>query len=398
VTNPLPPEHLGRRGFITAAIGASAAFSAAMRPASADPATPAATPAATATAYTGDVVNGKKVITALDVSDLAPGQKHLLYFQGVETPVGTPNYVATMVAKGSMPGPRVALISGVHGDEMSSIRTVQTVMSQLDPAQMAGTVLAVFDVSPPALVSMQRRWPNTGRGTGLIDLNREWPGDAGGGTASSRHAALLFSQLIAPNADYAMDFHTAATGMDAADFILAPLDQPKVREMAELFPIRQIFDFAGYAGLLPIALADVGIPAFTPEVGAPRIVDQEMIPAFVEGTMNVLKHHGILPGAIGRTSKDTAVFVGDRSHVVTATEGGFVDLLVQLDDDVLPGQTVATQRNAFGEVVAEYATDMGGRVTAFRTDATAEPGDPLVFILYDSTAPQRQDPAEVVPE
>ena len=37
-------------------------------------------------------------------------------------------------------------------------------------------------------------------------------------------------------------------------------------------------------------------------------------------------------------------------------------------------------------------------VTAFRTDATAEPGDPLVFILFDSTAPQRQDVAEVVPE
>jgi predicted deacylase len=78
-----------------------------------------------------------------------------------------------MVAKGAMPGPRVALISGVHGDEISSIRTVQTVMEQLDPAQMAGTVLAVFDVSPPALQGMQRRWPNTGRGFGMIDLNRE---------------------------------------------------------------------------------------------------------------------------------------------------------------------------------------------------------------------------------
>jgi predicted deacylase len=123
-----------------------------------------------------------------------------------------------------------------------------------------------------------------------------------------------------------------------------------------------------------------------------------MIPAFVEGTMNVLKHHGILPGPIGRTGKDAAVFVGDRMHVVAATDGGFVELLVQLDDDVSPGQTVATQRNSFGEVVADYATDTGGRVTAFRTDATAEPGDPLVFILFDSAGPEGQDVAEVVPE
>jgi predicted deacylase len=316
----------------------------------------------------------------------------------VQTPIGTPNYVATMVAKGAKPGLRVALISGVHGDEMSSIRTVQTVMAQLDPAQMAGSVLAVFDVSPPALLGMQRRWPNSGRGIGLIDLNREWPGNGNGGTASSRHAALLFSQLIAPNADYAIDFHTAATGMDMVDLLLAPMDQPKVREMAELFPIRQIFDFAGYPGLLAKALADIGIPTFTPEVGAPRIVDQAMISAFVEGTMNVLKHHGILLGPIGRTSKDTTAFVGDRQHALMATDGGFVELLVRLDDAVAPGQKVATQRNAFGEVVAEYVTDIGGQVAAFRTDATAEPGDPLVFILYDSTAPQAQVPAEVVPE
>jgi uncharacterized protein len=123
-----------------------------------------------------------------------------------------------------------------------------------------------------------------------------------------------------------------------------------------------------------------------------------MIPAFVEGTLNVLKHHGILPGPIGRTGTDTAAFVGDGMHVVAASEGGFVEVLVQLDEEVSPGHQVATPRNTFGEVVAEYATDTGGRVTALRTDATAEPGDPLVFILFDSTAPQEQDVAEVMPE
>jgi predicted deacylase len=397
---PSAQDQLDRRGFISAAIGASAALTTSMMPASAETGTATPVPAAggTGTAYTGDVIAGKPVVTTLDVEDLAPGQTHLLYFRGVQTPAGQHHYVSVMVARGAQPGPRVALISGVHGDEISSLRTLQRVMEQLDPAEMAGTVLAVFDVSRPALITMQRRWPNTGRGFGLIDINREWPGNANGGTASSRHAALVFSQLLAPNADYAIDFHTAATGMDMTDLLLAPMDQPEVRAMAELFPVRQIFDFAGYPGLLAVALADIGIPTFTPEIGAARIVDQELIAAFVEGTLNVLKHHGIVPGPIGRTGKDTAAFVGDRMHVVAASEGGFVEVLVQLDEAVSPGQPVATQRNAFGEVVADYATDTGGRVAAFRTDATAEPGDPLVFILFDSTAPQEQDAAEVVPE
>jgi uncharacterized protein len=51
-----------------------------------------------------------------------------------------------MVAKGARPGKRIALVSGVHGDEISSVRTLQTVMDQLDPAAMSGAVLAVLDV------------------------------------------------------------------------------------------------------------------------------------------------------------------------------------------------------------------------------------------------------------
>ncbi len=398
MSEPSAHDQLDRRGFISAAIGASAAFSAVVMPASANASAATPVPGGGGTMYSGDVIEGKQVISALDVEDLEPGQKHRLYFRGVQMPAGQHHYVSVMVAKGAQPGPRVALISGVHGDEISSIRTVQRVMEQLDPAEMSGTVLAVFDVSRPALINMQRRWPNTGRGFGLVDINREWPGNENGGTASSRHAALVFGQLLAPNADYAIDFHTGATGTDVTDFLLAAMDQPEVRAMAELYPVRQIFDFAGYPGLLAVALADIGIPAFTPEVGASRILDQALIADFVEGTLNVLKHHGIVPGPIGRTGKDSAVFVGDRAHAVAASEGGIVDLLVQLHEEVSPGQMVATQRNTFGEVVAEYMTDTGGRVAALRSDATAEPGDPLVFILFDSAAPQEQDETEVMPE
>ncbi len=78
---------------------------------------------------------------------------------------------------------------------MSSVHTVQTVMNQLNPREMSGTVMAVADVSCPAMEGMQRRWPNQGRGIDLIDMNREWPGNENGATAPSRHAALLFNRL-----------------------------------------------------------------------------------------------------------------------------------------------------------------------------------------------------------
>src|SRR5215475_3339123 len=141
-----------RRDLIMASIatvGAAVAVNASAANAQAA-ATPAANPAS-GTAYTGDVIEGKKVVSALDVNDLEPGKKHLLYFQGLEMPTGQHWYVSVTVAKGAKPGKRCVLTSGVHGDEMSSVHTVQTVMSQLDPAEMSGTVMAVTDVSPPAL-------------------------------------------------------------------------------------------------------------------------------------------------------------------------------------------------------------------------------------------------------
>lgn len=178
------------------------------------------------TVYSGEVVQGKKVVSQLDVADLEPGKKHALYFQGVQTPSGRHLYVSVVVAKGVRSGKRFTLTSGVHGDEMSSILTVQTIMEQLDPTQMSGTVMAVLDIASPAVESMQRRWPNSGRGIDLIDINREWPGDENGASATSRHAGLLFNRLLRPNSDLAIDFHTGTTGLEIAASLSGTVASP----------------------------------------------------------------------------------------------------------------------------------------------------------------------------
>jgi predicted deacylase len=77
---------------------------------------------------------------------------------------------------------------------------------------------------------------------------------------------------------------------------------------------------------------------------------------------------------------------------VLATRGGFVELLVKLKDKVVAGQKLAVQRNAFGEVVAEYTSGVSGEVLACRTDATSEPGNMLVTVLYNRTPADSFDP------
>lgn len=393
-------DRLNRRDFMIASIaatGASATLLVGSGTATAQTVAVDSSGAGSGTVYTGDTIEGKKVVSTLDVNDLEAGKKHLLYFQGVETPTGQHWYVSVTVAKGAKPGKRVVLTSGVHGDEMSSIHTVQTVMNLLDPVEMSGTVMAVTDVSRPALESMQRRWPNQGRGIDLIDMNREWPGNESGLTAANRHAGLLFNRLLRPNADAAIDFHTGTTGFEVSAFNIGETERPEVKAMLNLYPVGQILNMpkAAYPTVLHNAFLDAGIPAFAPEVGAARVLNPGMVELFVEGTMNVLKHHGIVAGPMGRTAKGMAVFVGNSGFPVLATAGGIVEHLVRLNDRVEPGQKLAIQRDSFGDVVAEYTSAVAGEVMGQRSDAMSEPGNPLVIVLFNKTIP---DGIEIYPE
>ena len=56
---------------------------------------------------------------------------------------------------------------------------------------------------------------------------------------------------------------------------------------------------------------------------------------------------------------------------------------------------MAIQRNSFGEVVAEYMSTVVGEVAGLRSDAMAEPGNPLIFVLFHQATP---DGGETYPE
>jgi len=157
--------------------------------------------------------------------------------------------------------------------------------------------------------------------------------------------------------------------------------------MMMLYPRGQHWGNAACSGVLHNAYVDAGIPCFTPEVGAARRLALDMIPRCVAGTMNAVKHYGLIPGAVGRTAADANVHIGKSAFPVLITQGGCIELVVKLNDKVTPGQKVAVQRNAFGEVLAEYTSPVHGRIGGLHGDATSEPGNVLMSIL-SSGAPE----------
>jgi hypothetical protein len=337
------------------------------------------------TLYTGDLLQGIPVISQLAIGDLEAGKQHRFFFQGVQMGTGQHWYVPIVVAKGAQAGKRIGLISGVHGDEVSSINAVQRIMASLDPTEMAGSAIAAYGLSRPAIEYTRGYWPIAQNGGLLIDFNRVWPGDALGSNAPSRHASLLWNHLFKNNLDLAIDYHTISTGSDFTMFMFADLRQPEIRQMAELFPVEQIKDDPGESGTLETAFIEAGIPALTVEIGSPRIFDPGKIALTVEGSLNVFKHYKVIQGPLGRTSKEVDTFIGNRLETIRSTCGGFLETLVDLNDPVTPGQKVAIQRNAFGDIVAEYQTTVTGEVAAIARDALSEPGTRIMQILYTRT-------------
>lgn len=340
--------------------------------------------AQSATVYTGDTIQGVPVISQLNVNDLEPGQQYRFYFQGVQMGTGQHWYVPVVVAKGIREGKCVALITGVHGDEVSPINAVQQIMASLDPMQMAGTAIATYGLSRPAMEYTHSHWHSAQGGGIWIDFNRVWPGDEMGSNAALRHAGMLWQRLFKPNVDVAIDYHTVSTGSDFSLFIFADLRHPEIRQMAELFPVEQIKDDPGLSGTLETALVAAGIPALTVEIGSPRIYDAQKIALTVEGSLNVLKHYQVIKGEIGRTSKEAGTFWGNDLETIRSALGGFLELLVDVNDPVVPGQKVAIQRNAFGDVVAEYTASVVGEVATIARDALSEPGSRVMQILYST--------------
>jgi len=156
--------------------------------------------------------------------------------------------------------------------------------------------------------------------------------------------------------------------------------------MAELFAVDQIMADPGLPGTLEYALVQAGIPALTVELGGPRGFDAEKIRIGVEGAENLLAHYKMTDRPVGQTAKDRNVFRGNKLEDIPSVTGGFVELLVKLNDEVKKGQKVAIQRNVFGDVVHQYTAGLDGRVAIIGTDAIRERGVNIVTILASSAA------------
>jgi predicted deacylase len=338
-------------------------------------AAPTMSPAMAATERVGQL-DREAVIDRLDVADLDAGRTHRFWFRGGETATGQRWLVPVVVVKGAKPGPRLLVTAGIHGDELNGIDVIHRLVAGLDPAGLAGTLVAVPGLNPPGLLQGTREFAaNDSRAA--ANLNRQMPGKLDGGYVE-HHAALLWNNLLRPNADLAVDLHTQSRG--TAYVLYAFASTARTRRMAELLAPDVIKMDRGDRGTIENTLTEDGVPAVTLELGMPERFDEAMVTRGVAGLLNLMREQAMLPGRVAEPPKN--LVVGNALAAVRAPRGGWAKLLVPLGAKVTAGQPVATMADAFGRVTDTLLASETGVVAAAFTDPRRERGGMIVRIIH----------------
>ena len=343
-----------------------------------------ASPALPQTNRTGDRVEATEVIDRLDTVDLAPGQVHRFWFRAGDTMLGQAWYVPVIVVKGALPGRRLLLTAGIHGDELNGIDVIQSLANRIDPATLAGTLVMVPGLNTPGL-SHSTRGFTPGGGTGGANLNRVMPGsDAPGSSLEEVYAHRLWHRLMRPNADQMIDLHTQSAGTAYVFYAFA--SSPEARRMAELIAPDIVRLDPGERGTVENEMVPAGVPAITLEIGRPEIFDAVMNRRAIDGIMRVMADMAMLP-ATGLPRATVTPFVANKQDSIRTPRGGFARLLVGLNDAVVAGQVVATVSDAFGRTIATLTAPNAGRVASITTDPRVDEGTMLMRIGYFSSDP-----------
>jgi predicted deacylase len=294
----------------------------------------------------------------------------------VSVPVGEATAeVPVVVINGSTRGPRLALLGGIHGAEYPGIEAARRVAMSLDPAELAGTVVAVPLCSP---IAFHKRTIYT---SGLSDqnINRCFPGDPGG-TGTERLANWLFETIIRPS-DYLMDLHGGDMIESCLPFVIYshapdPTVQDTERHMAFATGLPCIV-YAAVVGSTFSCAAEIGIPAICQEIGGQGVWNEGVVDMHVRGVHGVLRCLGLLEGETVRS--------GEQHHYdtfpwVRSSSKGLFHPSIRVGDFVEKGQKVGSIIDYFGEEIEPVEAPDAGEVIFVVTSLAMNPGDPLFAV------------------
>jgi len=306
----------------------------------------------------------------------APGQKSTGYLE-VPAGVDPATNIPVVVINGAKPGKTLALISGAHGTEYTSIIAIEKLIIALDPAQLSGIVILVPLVN---IASFEQKVPHVNP-TDNKSMNRFYPGKADG--TQTERASFLITKQIIDRCDYLIDYH----GGDL-DESLRPYaywgptgreEQDRIsKEMVLAFGLDHIIIWRerptdpAATRYLDNTASVRGKPSIVVEAGHAGTVESDDLALLVNGTLSSIRALKMLPGEPHPIENPVWI---EKLADVLADGPGIWYPLVKRGTYVSAGMKLGAITDYFGKLIAEPRAPVSGVVLHVNAVPSLKKGD-----------------------
>jgi N-alpha-acetyl-L-2,4-diaminobutyrate deacetylase len=273
-------------------------------------------------------------------------------------------------------GPTALLTGGNHGDEYEGPIALFDLARSLKAEDVTGTVIIVPAMNYPAFLAGTRTSP--------IDkgnMNRSFPG-APDGTVTQK-IADYFQRHLLPMADIVLDFHSGGRTLDFLPYCAAHRlpdkeQERKSFELVEAFgaPYAMAMLEIDAVGMYDTAAEEMGKIFITTELGGGGSATARTSGIAKRGVRNVLIKSGILKGTAA-TEATSWLAMPDGDCFSFAEDGGLIEFVKDLGDDLCSGETVALiyPPCRTGAAPQEIKAKMDGMLAARHFPGLVKPGD-----------------------
>ena len=285
------------------------------------------------------------------------------------TLIDTPIYVSRSMKD----GPVLALIAGMHGDELNGMEIVRRILDQGLHKVKRGTVVCMPVINVYGFLNYSREVPD-GK-----DVNRSFPGRRTGSLAS-RVAYYLMHEVI-PFIDCGIDYHTGGAMRANYPQVRALLRDDKNMELADAFCAPFTIDAPFRPNSLRKEASRKGKNIIVYEGGESLRFDSSAIEEGVAGTLRLMKHLGMIDSAPEPKEQNKVIW---NTSWIRAKHAGLFQPSVQCGQLVTRGQWVGTITDPFGEFKEEVKAFETGYVIGLNNGPVINAGDALMQLGMDN--------------
>jgi predicted deacylase len=283
------------------------------------------------------------------------------------------------VIRGPSPGPTVAVLGGVHGDEYEGVIAATAIGRMLQTELVRGTMLIAAPAHPAAWTARTRRSPIDG-----ADLARVFPGRAEG-TATEQVAHALTERLIR-GADLLVDLHSAGSGFEMPFLCGYHGDGDsgiESQRYADAFAARYTWrhDGAPEPGRSLTTATELGIPAIYVEGHGGLTIRADELQGYVDGVRRAIHLLGMVTDAPPPSHRPVLVRgAGNTDAGIVAPAAGYLVVYSRVGEVVQGDDVIACVVDVTGTHLADVRAPNPGVVMLLRRDARVSAGDTVCIV------------------